>query len=440
MLGALLAIGYLALAMLLVHRWNFFDLTGIGRRPSAILLLVKLCASGAMWWTYTYHYPDRRTADLFKYFDDSAAMFSALPDTPEDYVRMMTGIGNDSEHFSNTYYRHMNSWFREYEGNLYNDSHTMIRFNAFVRLFSFGHFPVHMVVAAFLGLVGLTALLRAFLPFFPGQERTLFLLVHGTPTVLFWGSGVIKESLLFFGIGLLLWQVLRWWRGRYRPTDVGLVLFSVALLFFLKFYVLLSMVPGLVALIWCLKRPRRVLFKFAIVTIIFILVGLNVQHVAPDLNVLETIYWKHEDFIGLATSVSSGSYVPPPDLGPSLSSFLRYAPYALYITFLGPLTHPSGGALGWTAAAENLFLFVLIGLLLVHRRRQFSATDRALLLFLISYVLLLGLVIGYTTPVMGALVRYRTPMVPFLLMAALLMHDPERRLVRTVPILFPRPR
>jgi hypothetical protein len=39
---------------------------------------------------------------------------------------------------------------------------------------------------------------------------------------------------------------------------------------------------------------------------------------------------------------------------------------------------------------------------------------------------LLGLVIGWTTPVIGALVRYRVPLLPFWVMAGLCIADPVR--------------
>ena len=85
-----------------------------------------------------------------------------------------------------------------------------------------------------------------------------------------------------------------------------------------------------------------------------------------------------------------------------------------------------------------MILVVLVALLIGHRR-ILGPNDPAILFFLISFITILGLVIGYTTPVMGAIVRYRTPAIPFLLIAALILHDPARWRIRHVPFLFPRP-
>ena len=52
--------------------------------------------------------------------------------------------------------------------------------------------------------------------------------------------------------------------------------------------------------------------------------------------------------------------------------------------------------------------------------------DQAALLFTCSFVLLLALVIGWTVPVVGALVRYRVPLLPFVGLLALLLVDARR--------------
>ena len=102
-----------------------------------LFLALKVLAGVGMYWLYTSYYPDRSTADIFKYFDDSKVMFDALFEQPGDYFKMLFGIANEGAHFDESYYQQMNHWFRKWERGIYNDSHTIIRFNALVRLFSF---------------------------------------------------------------------------------------------------------------------------------------------------------------------------------------------------------------------------------------------------------------------------------------------------------------
>lgn len=417
-----------------MRRTRFFgQVPGLQFRWLAIFFLLRIAAGVALWAIYTYVYPDRATADVFKYFDDSAHMFKALPEKPGDYLRMITGIGNDAPYFRDLYYRDMNNWVRHYESDLYNDAHTIIRFNAIVRLFSFGEFHVHSVVTAFLSLTGLVGLYRAFVRSLPGRENLLALAIFLLPSVLFWASGVIKESLLFFGIGLLMYQVDRAMHGELRWRDPVLLAFNVVMLFFLKFYVLMSLLPALILLVWARRQARPAFWvKATLLYAALVTLGLNLHQFLPGWNILGILTMKQRDFVGLAMQVNSGSFVMPELLLPDVWLFIRQAPYALCITLLGPLIHMGGGPLGVLSAIENLFLVLFLVLCVIHRK-PWKEIDRTLLVTLLLYVALLALVIGWTTPVMGAVVRYRTPLLPFLMVAGLLILD-HSRLIKRVPL------
>ena len=426
--GVLLALGYALLLLLLMRRMRFFtSVPGLPVVWTSWIFLLKIGSGMALWAVYTFIYPDRATADVFKYFDDSAHMFKALPDHPGDYLRMIFGIGNDTPLFRDLYYQEMNNWVRHYESNIYNDAHTIIRFNAVVRLISFGEFHVHTVITAFLSLTGMVGLYRAFVTSLPGLERALMIVIFLLPSVLFWASGVIKESLLFFGLGLLVHLVFRMLAGRVKWQDPLIIAFIAVMLFFLKFYVLMSLLPAMVLLIWARRFSGTALWpKTLVVYGLFALIGLNLHHIVPGMDILGVLTMKQRDFVGLAIQMSSGSFVMPPVLLlPDTGLFLSQAPYALYITLLGPMVHIGGSALGIVSAAENLAVLAFLTLCLV-LHRPWKIVDGTLVSVMLLYVLLLALVIGWTTPVMGAIVRYRTPLLPFLMIAGLLLLDRDR--------------
>lgn len=427
MSGIVLAIGYIALLLLVMHRVRFYSgIPGLSFRWLSTIFLLKVLAGTALWAIYTWVYPDRSTADVFKYFDDSAVMFGALRERPMDYFQMLFGINNDSAWFSDHYYSVMNNWYRKFESNLYNDSHTVIRFNALIRLFSFGEFHVHTVFAAFLSLTGLVGIYKAFVGFLAEKQRGLMIAVFLLPSVLLWGSGVIKESLLFFGLGLLVYTVLSWIQGRISLLSFMVLICTGLLLFFLKFYVLLSLFPALVLFAWAFRKNAPPLWMKAVIVYGSCLVlALSAPYIVRGFNILEIITFKQHDFIGLVNEVGSGSFVMPPLLEPNLWSFISLAPYALYITFLGPLIHSPLSAMGIISIMEN-FLILAFFITCISYRARVTSSPKGLVLALFLYITLLSFVIGWTTPVMGALVRYRTPLLPFLLIAGLLILDTEK--------------
>lgn len=426
MTGILLATGYFALLLYLARRMPFFtQVPGLRLRAVAVIFLLKVIAGTGLWAVYTYAYPDRSMADIFKYFDDSRVMYDALWTAPADFLRMLTGIGNDSPHFTEQYYLVMNNWVRRFENNVYNDSHTMIRFNAVLRLFSFGHYHVHTVFASFLSTAGLVALFRAFAPLVNGMRRGLMLAVFAWPSALFWASGPLKESLLLLGMGFfLLGAIGPLDRGRRMRTALAFIL-GLAVMLVVKFYVLLCLIPGLLSWWWVRQRPGRTALKFLTAHVVLIVLALGVGRLVPERDLLYMLAMKQSDFIGMAQEVQSGSVLQVPLLEPTIPSFVLHVPIAVHLALISPFEVAAKGPLTFAAAVENMFVLGLPLLALAFRRR-WASMDGPSMLFALSFILLLTLLIGWTVPVVGAIVRYRVPMLPFVGLLALLLIDHSR--------------
>ena len=140
-----LTLSYTLLFIFLIRKLSFFNINGLSFRILSTIFVIKILAGILLSFIYTYYYTDRSTADIFKYFDDSKIMYDALFQKPSDFFRMLFGIENNSAYFDKTYYATMNNWYRVYDSNIYNESHTIIRFNALIRIFSFGYYHVHTV-------------------------------------------------------------------------------------------------------------------------------------------------------------------------------------------------------------------------------------------------------------------------------------------------------
>lgn len=426
MADLVLTCGYAALFLYLIGRMSFFRVEGFGRKAISLLFLLKVAAGTGLWWIYTFHYSDRANADIYKFFDDGNVMFSALPAHPLDYLQMLTGIGTRNAYFNEHYYEVMNNWFRRWETGYYNDAHTMIRYNALVRLFSFGVYHVHTVFSAFLSLVGLVALYKAFIRFVPGMGRVLVAGLFLWPSVLLWSSAPIKEALLFFGLGLFLLALFSLGQGRTGPKVWALLFTGLIVQLSLKSYVLACMLPGLAALWWCRRSGNRLaLLKFGATHLAAVVLILVAPRLTASMDVVAMIHQKMVDMLGVVAATDPGSYVATPVLEPGVWGLLKALPHALYLTFLAPMATWDIGALGIMAAMENALMLALIPLALVWAR-PWQQINLPVLLYCLCFCIALGLLIGWTTPVVGALMRYRVPMLPFWSLAFLLIAGPER--------------
>jgi hypothetical protein len=424
----LLVLGYTAFFLFLIRKLRFFHLEGISSSVISLIFLLKVAAGIVLWAIYTYYYTDRSVADIYKYFDDSAVIFNAKP---SHYIRMLFGIGNKTAEF-NKYYDSMHYWARAQDSGLFNDSHTIIRFNALARLVSMGYYNVHTVFICFLSFTGFCAIYKTFLPVLRDKKRELFCIVFLLPSVLFWGSGVLKEGLIFFALGLFMYSVTR----LFTLKAVIVCLSMAALLCLSKFYVWLCILPGLIFLLWMLKTDNSKPFlKYTIVLILFILCGLNIHKFSDIQDPLVTLSQKQLEFKKLASGQLkdseqkpipvAGSAIPLADLEPTLGSVLRNAPAALANVTFRPLPGEIRSVFTFMAGMENLLIIFTAAICLIFARnpRSWAWTY---ILFCLSFVVLQFIIIGETTPIIGAITRYRCVALPFLLICFLLVLDKNR--------------
>jgi hypothetical protein len=423
-LEILLTILYTLLFILLIWKLPFFKINGFTWKSLTIVFILKIAAGLLMYFIYTYYYTDRSTADIFRYFDDSKVMYDALWKHPVDYFKMLTGIGNDSAYFD-LYYKHMNNWYRVFESNIYNDSHTIIRFNAALRLFSFGYFNVHTVFMCFISLTGLVALYKFFVGYLADKKKELFFAIFLLPSVLFWGSGVLKEAILLFGMGMLLYNLEKLTREKANPGAIIWFLFSLLLLIYTKYYIFIILIPLLVAFLWCkYTDQKRSLLKYTLVLLVYIAVGLNIHLIFPGYNMLEIIAQKQNDFIGLAKAMHSGSLLTDYLMQPNFLSLLRDAPFAFYNTLVRPYIFEADSMLILLPALENLLIFAVMALCLIFSLRKIP--HKPVLLLCLFFFIGTYTLTGLTTPVMGAMVRYKVPAMPFMLIFFIMLLNKEK--------------
>lgn len=489
LLEILLITAYASLFIFLIAKMKFFSYEGISRSAIQGVFILKILFGILLSVIYTYYYTDRSTADIYKYFDDSKVLFDALFTKPQDYFQMLFAIGNDTPYFD-TYYNQMNHWYREYDSNLYNDSHTVIRFNAVARLFSMGVYNVHTVFICFLSLLGLTAIYKTFIPAMKGKSLLLYGAVFLIPSVLFWGSGVLKEGLLFFGLGFLIYYSHKIIDGELSLKNISWILFSIVLLALTKFYVAVAVIPALVANYWLERTGNKfVLLKYIASYIIIFAIGFSISH--P----LEVLVQKQKDFINLANGGTylqrittektdtvyiasglheqleidrktkeveitgkvdycrvwqngklgdevefvgaknfketqyrllldygkTGSTIEIKKLEPTILSFLKATPKALYNTFFRPFFFESFSPFILMAGFENLFILLLtIVAILFADKKVFREKMFWLCVF---FTLVIFALTGLITPVIGAIVRYKIAALPLLLIALFMLID-----------------
>lgn len=499
-----LTLFYTILLLYFIRKMPFFSLPGI--RPEAVtgVFVLKICFGILVWLLYTFYYTDRSTADIYKYFDDSAVFMKAFKENKSVFFKMLLNLDSNNPETVH-YYKQLNYWSTEKWSFFYQGNSFIILFNVLIRFFSFGHFNVHTVFMCFVSFVGLTGIYRFFEHALQKEKKLLFAAIFLLPSVLFWGSGVLKEGLILFGIGMTLFSlqtIYSMLRENKKKSPVIYLFFFICLLAIYitaisKFYILLSLGVSLIALaITRFTKPRFSLLKFAATWTVFFILIANIQLLIPQINALKLIATKQKDFINLANGgvylvnqnnnnnivylnndqrrcmdyvysdstmvrikagtnymywndwylkdtlytensqdtnryeilhniQPSGSKINIPRLQANWKSFLMNIPTALYNAVLRPFPGESFSPLVLSASLENFFLLLTFIICVIYHKPKARIAWPTVYLC-ISFILLLCIIIGLTTPIVGAMVRYKMPILPFIMIAALLIVDVEK--------------
>lgn len=411
---------YFIIFCFIISKIPFYKDAQIPRKWFVIAFSLKVFASIFLTYLYSTLYTNRDTADIFKYFDDSKIMFDAIKTSPFDYIKMLIGFDGDT-YIYNNYYQYMSNWERPYTNDLFTDTHIIIRFNAFVRLFSMGYIHVHNVFINFVSLTGLTIIYKSFKQFAFNKEKALFYLLIIVPSILFWGSGLLKESLIFFALGIIFTNLFKLNNG-FRPHYFLYILLGVGIITYTKFYLVVALsVPVLGYLFNHLLHIKKSIIGYLMAIALFIISINVIPFFIPQLDFIKQIALKQQDFsrFVLVEGATSGFLLPELSDGFSL---LKNIPNALINTLIRPYLWECNALFVWLSAVENIAVLALIIVAIIFRKKMNKA-QLNIFYFNIIFVFSLFTLIGLTTPVFGAIMRYKIPGLILLLISILMVLD-----------------
>jgi hypothetical protein len=134
---------------------------------------------------------------------------------------------------------------------------------------------------------------------------------------------------------------------------------------------------------------------------------------------------------GVGQDISGGSnYLIGDESQRTLQGQLAFAPIALVTAFFRPFPFEVNNGLSAVASAEtSLLLFFLVRTVIRTSWRAAWRTVRAspLLMFCLTFAVVLGIGVGLGTTNMGTLSRYRSPLLPYLALIVAVLSAPLRR-------------
>ncbi|MDB9775040.1 hypothetical protein OAB47_02275 [Vicingaceae bacterium] len=400
-------LAFLVWFIYLIKRLKFFQLEGIRSIYLVFAFLLKVIIGTGLWALYTYHYTDRANADIYKYFDDGLHLFNQLKGKPLLAAKWFFGFENQeiTEILKGT----MN-WSREYNFGVLNDNRTMIRFNFLVNYLSFGFIHLHTLFINFLSFVGLIALYKVVNKQLTLPKSALLFALFLIPSALLWGSGILKEGFLLFSLGIFVYGFFNW-LDEFSTKNNLLLFIGTGLMLIIKPYVFLSIIPFAIAA----AITKRLSVKPLLAYLGVVLIGFAIIVVVQLLGIFDLfdlLQQKQTAFYNVAMMNEAGSVISAPPIQTPLMAIFAI-PEVLTTVLFRPFITEINSILYALAAAENLLLLGLITLMIFFFKHP-TRKQLNFAFFALFFTLILGTLIGWTTPILGAVVRYKVPFLPFI--------------------------
>lgn len=325
---------YLAVMLWSFDRLPIFAHSNLSRRGLTAFFSLKLLFSIATVLVYTYYYSDRGHADIYKYFDDSKVIYDAIGQHPRTCAHIVTGIGYDKDDTElKTVLANTLHFDKKDAGLGEANNRLVIRLHVLLRFISHGNIYIHTLFFCFLSFIGCVALYQALQPFFEyGQGRVLILPIFLVPSVLFWTSGMLKETLVMFFIGMLVFSALRVLSFQNIFTNLVLMVVWVLCLYMVKPFIALSFLAAFYVM-------ATVNFK-GVARIICILLGIAMalgvlyMHQTFICEAMASLIAKRNEFIQLGLAMNAGSLSDTTIREATCIEPFKLIPSAIYLSLI----------------------------------------------------------------------------------------------------------
>lgn len=438
---------------------------------------------------YSQHYGNGViTADSYNFFHDSYELYQVFKSSPVDYFRFFLGFDNPeliSKYLANTTQWDAGSskWF--------NDSRNIIRLHSIIHFFSFNNIYIHLLVSTFISIIGMKFIVNAIKSHILVSNSIAFFALLLMPNALFWSASIIKEPIIYFSIGLFLYALLGEWTIKKKILLLSISIFCLVaikpyilvcaipaiVLFGIFNYVKnkkiaigLSLALLLGPFLYLLLKPHNIFiekltfqqYDFNNIakggvyaradTCIFVIHPSSTHHLTIDTK--DSLVWLHKEIEGeyilpsnrmirkdciiqpnhtpwilYFNGKESGSYIQSTPINNSLAQLIKNIPEALVNVLFRPFpTDPPNSLFKWFSFFDTFLLHGIMIVVLLFYRRKLTKDSQLLVFALLVFALILTLLIGWTTPVIGAIVRYKIPVQLALMLITLIVFQPKKKL------------
>ncbi len=367
-------------------------------------IILKLVAGISIGLLYTYYYSD---GDTFQYFEDGTKLATLAQENINTYFAFLWSGDESFDVWSNLGVTAPRALF-------------MAKIVSLFCLITFNNYWIVSLYFSFVSFCGAWIFVKQIVAYHPSVKNAAIASFLFFPSVVFWSSGLIKESLamaaLFFLCSLF---VKAWQRKNPGWIEVLFLVVSLWVLWNLKYYYLAVLMPvAITSLVFRFfvsdfLSNKNIFIKVGAWLLVFIVPLIVVSLLHPNFypeRFLEVIIENHNAY---AQRSDSNNVIHYFNLQPNIYSVLLNSPWALLSGLFRPFIWEADTVFQFIVAIENAAI-VILTIALLFRWKEWAGKYCHLLFFsIVFYIIVLCVFLALSAPNFGTLSRYKVGFLPF---------------------------
>jgi hypothetical protein len=388
-------------------------------------LTVRVIGALAVGFIYQFYYDGGDTFNYHTY--GSRHVWEAFMDSPGKGLKLLFSDGTDEVNI----YRYSSRilFFKDPA------SYAVVRIAAVFDLITFSSYSGTALLFSILSFIGAWMLFLVFYKQFPHLHKRIAIACLFIPSVFFWGSGLLKDTITLACLGIATYESYKLFIvKRVSVVSVFVLLLALYGLMVIKIYILLTFLPALI--IWLFfhyfSYVRSVVLKamllppvlmIALILSYYAILKAGEDNPRYALSAISKTAHVTAHDIGYWTGRNAGSRYTLGELDGSWQSMVRLMPQAVNVSLFRPYLWEVRNPLMLLSALESFVLLILVFYVMIRARFNLSMLTKPLVLFCVIFSFTFAFGVGVTSFNFGTLVRYKIPLMPFFTMALVLCVD-----------------
>ncbi|MBI2259753.1 MAG: hypothetical protein HYU67_12765 [Flavobacteriia bacterium] len=478
-----------SLVLIIIIRFQkLFHIPGLKKWDLNLAFLIKISSSLFYLFVFDVLFGKGMLAfDSLQYFIDGKILNEVFYKSPKSYFHILTGFGESLE-MVEYYLNETGKWFYSVTFFL-DDSKNIIRICSLIEFFARNSFFIYFIVFDIISLLGIYYLTKTIYKLTTLNVRFVFFGILLLPNLLFWSSGILKESPLILGFALFFYSLYFLKKNNFKR--IFLFVLSLFLLIAFKPYLLLILIIALI--IFAIKEFGKMSYLLSVFLFLTSFILLNLFQPEIRKKITRTISFKQHDFINIGRGgiycrdtntnvafniapkyysyfttdsmqnikinkkihifqlnryqkiidpitidtnstiklkvcsfyVKSNSYIKVTPISSSFKQLMLNIPEAFINANFRPFPFDVGKKFRIPAFIETFLLFSFL-FISIYFRKKLNTKEKNIVFILSIFAVFLSILIGWTTPVLGAIIRYRIPVYLSILLISFILIDKNK--------------